>query len=311
MTAKSSLLLLAIAIISSYAQNSCREQWDCSDFADHYSYIACVEGLCSCKPSFSGNATAESPCACADGAVYWGNDQPFCKHCGEENIYYDSQEIPHCADVAACEDEDVRAAHQKAVITQLYSQLVYPMPLYIMQNPALSQVLFASNVRGRITPVGVFSDFEGTLEYFYALAAAPGGSVESVKFIELFSSGDRVAVRVDILFNTTTVSGPQYYNLTETGFFRFNQAGLIETYDLSILRLGKFADVSTADHPLYVGQVCTVAQMFCNGTYQQYDSFEDCVNFLSQVNFGSWNDAQSNTTVCRVLHSIMVPKRPE
>jgi len=195
----------------------------------------------------------------------------------------------------------------------LYSQLIYPTPLMIVMNPNLTRGLFAENIRGRITPVGDFNDLEGTIEYFYALAAAPGGSVESVSFVDLTSENYTVSFRVDILFNTTTISGPQFYNLTETGFFFFNEDGLIRSYDLSILRLGKYGDVSTVAHPLYIGQVCAVADMFCNNgtTFQQYNSTESCLGFLNSIPFGSWNDASSNTVVCRVLHSILVPFRAE
>jgi len=312
------MLMLMLVTQYAWAQgSSCDNEQDCVDnnATSHYNFARCVNGTCTCLTynGFSGDGNSESPCQC-DYQVYWGKSEPFCKECNApDKIYYDEEDNPRCVDLTSCESGTAQATHQKAVVTQLYENLIFPMPLMIMQNPSLIQDLFSNNVSGRITPVGVFDDLEGTVEYFYALASNIGGKVQDVNIIDLTSEGSTVSIRVDILFNSTDVSGVHFFNLTETGFFHFDDEGRILEYDLSILRLGLVGDPITTNHSLYIGEICQVSAMYCdnNSTTKQYNSTMECIEFLSAVPFGTWYNAMSNSVVCRIIHTILVPFRPQ
>jgi hypothetical protein len=190
---------------------------------------------------------------------------------------------------------------------QIYENLIFPTPFAILQNTALASQ-FAPSVRGRVTPVGKFNDFNGVLEYFYALAIQPGSPVISVNFKALISTGDKVGVRVDILFNN---SG-SLRNLTQTGFYQFNSNNQVTTFDLAILNLGAAVDVPASDQAAVIQGVCsalTVNPGTCNG-FHEYTDFNDCVSFMNSIPYGSWNRANSNTVVCRQLHTLLTPFRP-
>ena len=60
-------------------------------------------------------------------------------------------------------------------ITALYNRTVYPTNLEFIVNGSSSvpKGLFNANVSGRITPVGNFTGFQDSVEYFFALAPIP------------------------------------------------------------------------------------------------------------------------------------------
>jgi len=106
-------------------------------------------------------------------------------------------------------------------------------------------------------------------------------------------------------------------NLTEVGFFYFNNDLKIQKYDLSILRLGSLwgfenpvLGVSVVDS--FVQSVCLADQAYCLPTgFTEYDDLADCVSFLSSVPQGSFDNCESNTLACRIIHAALVPIRPD
>ncbi len=232
-------------------------------------------------------------------------------------------------------------------IRKLYNDLIYPTPLAIISGQQSPDDLFEKSViRGRVTPVGQFSDFEGVVEYFYGLAGAPGTRVENVTIKSLIAGDDKAAVQVDIFFcqlpaggcDPTQVIGPTSFTLTQTGFFRFNGDDKIISFDLSILNLGAALDpLDSAQRLANIQRTCglvtigipNVLPATCPTTFDdpsdypstfqfnsnlppQQRAFGNCVAFMSTaIPYGSWNRANSNTFVCRELHSLLTPLRPQ
>lgn len=60
-------------------------------------------------------------------------------------------------------------------VTKIYAQNVYPVNLGIIANgsAAVPPGLFSANAKGRITPVGNFTGFDDSTEYFFGLAPIP------------------------------------------------------------------------------------------------------------------------------------------
>jgi hypothetical protein len=200
------------------------------------------------------------------------------------------------------------------VVLDIYQGLLENGPTLVVTGQRDLSHIFAPNVKGRVSPVGDFHDFEGVVEYFYGLIAAGGTKVPQVIFPYLYQAeGDRVAVRVDIMLNGT--SRPPY-NLTETGWFKFNDQDLVEAFDLAILNIGAAIDPPVAGQATTINRVCaTLLSTPGNcvpGTYDgSYANMNDCVTFLQSIPFGSWNRANSNTVTCRLLHSILTIFRPQ
>jgi hypothetical protein len=125
---------------------------------------------------------------------------------------------------------------------ELYADVVWPKSAEIVRNGTLPPFFkkgakglfsfFVLTVLGRINPVGTFDDAEETIEYFYALAGPVVGDGKTgircikTEIIKIEASGDdRVAVRVDLLFERPELpitSEWHFYNLTQVGFITFD-----------------------------------------------------------------------------------------
>jgi len=177
------------------------------------------------------------------------------------------------------------SGHERArtrKVKRLYADLVFPIPTLILAGRISVDNIFDPTVRGRVTPVGQFEHSEAVSEYFFALASTPMSRVTEVTFQSLLAQGDKVAVEVDVHFKGTG-SGPSF-TLRQTGFFTFNEADRIVSFDLTILNLGaavnpksdeeKEANIASVCGALTVGVANLPAT--CPGEYKDFD---DCVAF--------------------------------
>ena len=259
----------------------------------------------------------------------------------------EDEEPCHDLSLPCSTHSEARLLLRKQKVTTVYEDLLYPTPLLINSGRLPVTDLFDStNVRGRVTPLGQFPGFESAREYFYGLAAT--ARVENISFVSLVASGAQVGVQVNIFFCSQAqpcAGGPvgkkagYGYTLTQTGFFTFNGADRIIAFDLSILNLGAAVDAATpADQEAQIQQTCALLTVVpnpqdggpgtCGPTFAdaasyantnplsnyQFDpsagAFGNCVGFMHSIPFGSWNRANSNTFVCRELHSLLTLYRP-
>lgn len=310
------ILTFAIAIPSALGL-ACSQDWECMSVSNDYNFVKCQAGVCTCKTSFgfAGSATTEDKCSCSAPAnIYWGQGNPYCKACVAPSTIIYKDGIPYCVDPAECEaskTEEQRQAKHQDVVTQIYQNLIYPTPLFILGGAYPIDNLFSPSVKGRVTPVGAFNDFLNVEEYFYALAATPGSFVVDIFIKSLVSTGNKVGVEVDILFNNTQ----GLHNLTQMGFYEFDSTDRVKTLDLVILNLGAASDPPVEARPFAIQQLCGLLVQTCsNPAYDPngyYTSFDDCVSYMNSIEYGTWDRANSNTVTCRQLHSLLTLSRPE
>lgn len=97
-------------------------------------------------------------------------------------------------------------------ITAIYNRTVYPENLSFLQNGTASVPagLFNPNASGRIDPVGNFSGFQESTEYFFALAPVPRAptyaAFTKAQIVEFTSGCPDVAASV-VYFTTSVVNG--------------------------------------------------------------------------------------------------------
>lgn len=60
-----------------------------------------------------------------------------------------------------------------ATVNAIYAQNLYPTNLGFLRNQTVPQGLFDKNATGRITPLGNFTGFDESTEYFFALSPVP------------------------------------------------------------------------------------------------------------------------------------------
>lgn len=250
------------------------------------------------------------------------------------------------AEPYATRDPHILALRESRV-REIYNNLVYPTPIAILTGAQSVENIFEkTSVKGRVTPLGQFPDFQAVVEYFYALAVAPGSRVQNVRFRSVIAGDDRVASAVDIYFcrapyencdpNVPVSENAQ--TLTQVGFFQFNRENRIISMDLNILNLGAASDPPNdpAVHAQAIQQICgaltvahvepTTGAVVNGGTCTTYfDSADDfapgfaltpspflnCVNFMQSIPFGSWDRANSNSVTCRQLHTLLTAIDPD
>ncbi|KAI9139459.1 hypothetical protein BKA69DRAFT_1126538 [Paraphysoderma sedebokerense] len=178
--------------------------------------------------------------------------------------------------------------HYNAV-ENIYHGIIYPNNIQIMRSGAIPPNTFAEVSHGRVNPLGDFKTTRGTLEYFYGLSPAAGNRRITNTYIKSFvSSCDVAASQVDIEFTYWATN--KTINVTQQGFWRFDENNHVTEYDLDLLNVGAWlAEGNTrgggSNDPQVsllsrVNTICGVAQRFCTGANKQYESFDECKAIL-------------------------------
>lgn len=99
-------------------------------------------------------------------------------------------------------------------ISNIYNITIYPNQLPVLQHggSAVPPGLFNENATGRVDPVGNFSSFEDSVEYFFALAPVPQPNTNyqaftSIKLTEFSSGCPDVAASVVYFFTSVVNPG--------------------------------------------------------------------------------------------------------
>jgi hypothetical protein len=111
--------------------------------------------------------------------------------------------------------------------------------------------------------------------------------------------------------------------VTPAGEFHDHEAviDLVTSLDLSILNLGAAVNPhSVAEQEQNIQGTCAVLTGLvagqaatCGATYPgstPQEQFGACVAFMHTIPYGTWDRANSNTAVCRQLHTLLTPFRP-
>jgi hypothetical protein len=298
--------LLAIQVQS----NTCTIRLNCLSYTTHLAYVDCVSGHCVCltNQGFTGNATLTSKCDCADG-----------------NTVRSEAGSVYCLSLALATLLQVNQSLGEFYVSQakeVYTNLIYPIPLEILNGSLSVDNLFAPGVIGRVDPLGIFNG-KTFSDYFYVFAVMPGipaiqvGKVTFPKSaVNLTGPLPVVSIRVDIGFSPLGVPDFIVQNVTESGTFTFAPNGTILTADLIIHNVGFATDPTIKNRTAFVESFCTDYFTFCNRTTDPlgyYNTSQQCFNtlfdadiirqetFLGSTNV-TYDQAGGNTMICRRVH---------
>lgn len=298
-------VIFVLALIASSFALNCSEQWQCNPVSQDYNYVQCSDGVCQCRPSFDGTATLMDNCRCdSPKDVEWKNGQPYC-------ISYD----------ICVEDEENldRAELLKQKVRDIYSSFIYPTPLLVLNGTVSVDNLFSPNVKARFVPIGTFDTKDEVIDYFYGLSITHDTITVGYTLREMVADGatGTVIVVVDILHEDQAVIPFRRYNLTSTTKFRFDDTNRVEVCETFIREFGRASDPPQEHHTGLIQFMCgrlLVDPGTCSdyaGDPGYYNDFDDCVDFLTNsVPFGTFDRANSNSVVCRLLYTIMSPHGP-
>ncbi|MCJ1314947.1 hypothetical protein MMC15_000261 [Xylographa vitiligo] len=213
-------------------------------------------------------------------------------------------------------------------IQSIYNLTVYPnnVPIILHGASAVPAGLFNEQATGRIDPVGVFTGFNESVEYFFGLAPLPGPptnvTISKAEVVEFNSGCPHVASSVVYLVCSAYSPGQPdngkfVATLKQVANWNFDDNGLVLKYDAWIPNLtnwtiiGLGADVTAPTvQSSYIETICTNAQQRCVGANTQYSSVAQCISVLTAKPFGTFDEAWGDDVVCRSIHVILTLMDP-
>ncbi|KAL8688440.1 MAG: hypothetical protein Q9218_005651 [Villophora microphyllina] len=217
-------------------------------------------------------------------------------------------------------------------ITSIYARTVYPTNLHFIANGSASVPpgLFNENASGRITPVGNFTGFDDSTEYFFGLSPIPTPPAYNVfskaQVVSFSSACPTVAASVvyftNSVFNPNATNNGQYLTtLVQVAFWEFDHQGAVLRYDAWIPTLRLYSTAATgvmgttnpvppAQQSVAIQTLCGTTQNLCQGNNTQYANVDDCVKTLSAKPFGDSDNFWSDSVRCRQIHVLLARIRP-
>ncbi|PPJ50226.1 hypothetical protein CBER1_07179 [Cercospora berteroae] len=219
-------------------------------------------------------------------------------------------------------------------IREIYGLTVYPNNVPILKqgcDKALRPGLFSPYATGRVSPVGDFTGFNDSCEYFFALAPNPedqefqGLGIYQADVVEFTSGCPNIAASVVYLRtakydqNTRQIDpNVPVSTLAQVAFWQFDAYGQVERYHAWITNLeawikaGTGVDFSALLYQKFVPVVlCPGIQQRCTGQYQQYLDVTTCILELELKPFGSFDEVWGDNVACRLIHLILTQVRPD
>ncbi|KAK4038622.1 hypothetical protein C8A01DRAFT_37461 [Parachaetomium inaequale] len=215
-------------------------------------------------------------------------------------------------------------------VSSIYNLTVYPnqLPIFQAGGAGVPKGLFNQDVVGRVDPVGNFTGFEHSIEYFFALSPLPQGNpakaaITGYRIAEFSSQCRDVAASVVYLYCSVVNPGSADHGkplppLKQVAFWRFDEQGAVLKYDAWIPNLNSWVEATTAAYiadPQFraasIEQICGATQMRCSGPNAQWSSVRECVAALSTKQYGSYDEAWGDNIVCRSIHLVLTQVRPD
>ncbi|KAJ8072316.1 hypothetical protein PM082_015875 [Marasmius tenuissimus] len=216
-------------------------------------------------------------------------------------------------------------------IKSIYNLTVYPHNVPIIQKggSAVPPGLFNANATGRITPLGNFTGFEDSIEYFFGLAPVPSSPADAAIYeadIVEFSSGCPEVASSVVYLHTAQVNletgervpGAKDVPLKQIAFWKFDSSGSVLKYDAWIPNLPLYINASGGidyTNPTVQSAVpmtlCPAIQQNCQGANKQYADEGDCKAQLGSKPFGSMDEVWGDNLACRIIHVLLTRIRPE
>jgi hypothetical protein len=236
-------------------------------------------------------------------------------------------------------------------VRSIYELTIYPNQLPILEQGAagVPPGLFNENAAGRVDPVGNFTGFEDSIEYFFALAPVPqtnaaSAAITSIQITEFSSACKDVAASVVYLFcnaenSSSADNGRPLAPLKEVSdnqssayardhpikcfafqvaFWKFDECGAVLKYDAWIPNLndwivaGLGISISNPQVDMQsIQQLCATTQQRCTGSNTQWSSIDECISTLSQKPYGNYDETWGDNIVCRTIHVVLTQVRPQ
>lgn len=186
----------------------------------------------------------------------------------------------------------------------------------VVLNATVREQYISKSLMGRVLPVGTFPTAETAMEYLYGiLCEIPG-----------LPSRGQVLISTDLLHLTydpdcyrasfkVQVNLKSRKQLIFFGILAFDHQWKLCGYEAVIQNVGLTIDIDSKLHNSTIQGLCNGIQNICptGSANHQYASVKECISFLSspQIPFGSYDRADQNNVVCRLIHLLLAQIAPE
>ena len=205
------------------------------------------------------------------------------------------------------------------------------MILDITYNNSLAYNLFTPNVKARITPFGDYYGINAVILYFFTLKVQ-FFSIPKIVYKKRFCNADASQTSTVINYVRVPLSGDikAARNLSLNVFHTFNSDNKIISIDSDFLQSGLAYGDPPELNPLYIQGICDLTLYgtmngkryaptgTCIGENSiwhnnaKMSEHDYCMHVLNNdIPYGTFWKANSNTTVCRILHSHLSVYNPK
>ncbi|CAF1422289.1 unnamed protein product [Adineta ricciae] len=174
-------------------------------------------------------------------------------------------------------------------------------------NATVRNQYISSNLIGRVQPVGTFLTTDTATEYLYGLLCAiPNLPLKSILIdtLDLLQWGFdpnyyRTFFKLQINLQSTK-------KITLLTMIAFDEQFKVCGYEAVVPNAGLTLDFAPEEYSFVISNLCQAIQITCpvGSSNQQYTDVNECISFLSepQTPFGSYDRADQNNVVCRLIH---------
>lgn len=215
----------------------------------------------------------------------------------------------------------------------------YLYPNNVAQAKSINSSYFAEDVVGRIDVTRNFEGKELNTEYLFGLFSQLSdnavtnliGYSTSYDVYEFLGNCNQYTMSV-VNNGTFPSLGNASLPIAVNIWIKLNEYKEIVQYDLTFLKFERlFEAIELAGYQalsgnktateipeegykqlqgLLVKSICDVHDHYCQKDYPQYDSKQDCIDYLTKTRLGKDYEGGRNTVWCRSLHQNMIEYRP-
>jgi hypothetical protein len=212
-----------------------------------------------------------------------------------------------------------------SINSTVFSEDVRPSQLPLLPI----HLLIRKQVQGRVSDTRNFVGRELNTEYIFGLftpsdsltiIGRPVGPYEIIQFV----ANQNIASATTRIMFTFPSFGNMSLPITVDTWMTWNAAKEVTQYDVTFRWFGYLLQtlLGSVDKDPVKAQamatdniaksVCSTHDKYCTGPNMQYESTEDCYNFLTkEIRVGESFELGMNTLLCRNVHEIMVKFRPD
>ena len=182
----------------------------------------------------------------------------------------------------------------------------------VNNNLTVPSRLFSEDAFVKLPPIGEFTGILSVIEYYYGLGGPVQGGlplphrVTETEITHVTCWNNTCSFQALIKFQDFATNS-SLYNYTHHGSFFFDEDDKICGGQVNFIH-SNWQDINPLDSSALqtvIQSVCGATMLQCTGANQQYNSFQECMTFMSTKAYGGFGQLDLDTINCRLLHTSL------